>query len=621
MKVTATKLCKYYGATAVFSDVDFSLDSGDRVGVVGVNGAGKTTLFRIITGEEKADGGELFIGKDVKIGYLRQHVTGGCTVYQEALKSFEDVIKMEAELSALAERIASGDHSPKTVERQDALISEFNNRRGYDYRNVVRACLKGLGFTDGEIETPLDNLSGGQRTKAELARILLSGADILLLDEPTNHLDVPSVMWLEEFLKNYKGAVAVISHDRYFLDNVTNKTFAIEAGKLTVYSGNYTKFTVLREESLKTQRRVYERKKAEEERLKAAADKLRSFNKEKSVRRAENIDRRVERLAATITNVETDDREIEFGFAPEKRGGDKVLSVSGVSKSYGSKNLFTDLSLELRRGDRAFILGANGCGKTTLLKIALQLIQPDSGEVRLGSDIAVGYYEQTGENLLNGKDVFSEIADSFPRLSDGEIRNRLAAFLFTGDDVFKEVSSLSGGERARIALLKIMLTRPNLLILDEPTNHLDIFSREALERTLTAYNGTILCVSHDRYFIDKLATSVYGLSGGALKRFDGNYSAFIAEQKPQETKKKNSDYEMRKQSQAAIRKHKAAVERAERAVAEIEAKIKQKTDYLYGEDCAADYTLAAKTDAEIQALNRDLNTALELWESLAEQEG
>lgn len=627
MLLNVSDIGKIYNGNTLFQGASFTIEKGDKIGLVGVNGAGKTTLFKIIMGEILPDMGEMYTSKECKVAYMEQHACNNSqrTVYEEVLEVFADVIAMEQELHDIQSQIDKNEGDLDTlVRRQFQLNEAYEANRGFVYKSLIRSCLMGLGFSEAELSQQVSHLSGGQKTRVLLAKILLSGSNLLLLDEPTNHLDIPSVMWLEDFLRSYEGAVLVISHDRYFLDRVTTQTYEMECGRLTVYPGNYSKYLVLKEESMKTRMRAYENTMAEINRLEESARLLHSFNREKTVKRAESKEKQIERLSATLEKVETVDNDLHFSFAPEVTGGNEVLKMKGLAKSFGEKKLFSHADMLLMRGDRAFILGPNGCGKTTLLKIVLDQLPPDEGAVVLGSNIFPAYYEQTGASLLNGKSVINEVWDEYPNMTQTEIRSALAAFLFRGEDVFKEVEMLSGGERARVAILKILMKRANLLILDEPTNHLDITSREALERALADYTGTILCVSHDRYFINKLATSVYRMTQDGLTQYQGNYDDYVQrtgeeaqvqaaeEKRPTEAK---LDFKAQKELESRRRKAATAVRKAEEEVARLEAAIEQVNEELCSPEVSGDFEKAMEVNAKLQKLEQELEQAMENWEA------
>lgn len=627
MLLNLSDIGKIYNGNTLFQGASFTIEKGDKIGLVGVNGAGKTTLFKIIMGEILPDMGEMYTSKECKVAYMEQHACNNSqrTVYEEVLEVFADVIAMEQELHDIQSQIDKNEGDlDALVRRQFQLNEAYEANRGFVYKSLIRSCLMGLGFSEAELSQQVSHLSGGQKTRVLLAKILLSGSNLLLLDEPTNHLDIPSVMWLEDFLRSYEGAVLVISHDRYFLDRVTTQTYEMECGRLTVYPGNYSKYLVLKEESMKARTRAYENTLAEINRLEESARLLHSFNREKTVKRAESKEKQIERLSATLEKVETIDNDLHFSFAPEVTGGNEVLKMKGLSKSFGEKKLFSHADMLLMRGDRAFILGPNGCGKTTLLKIVLDQLPPDEGAVVLGSNIFPAYYEQTGASLLNGKSVINEVWDEYPNMTQTEIRSALAAFLFRGEDVFKEVEMLSGGERARVAILKILMKRANLLILDEPTNHLDITSREALERALADYTGTILCVSHDRYFINKLATSVYRMTPDGLTQYQGNYDDYVQrtgeeaqvqaaeEKRPTEAK---LDFKAQKELESRRRKAATAVRKAEEEVARLEAAIEQVNEELCSPEVSGDFEKAMEVNAKLQKLEAELEQAMENWEA------
>ena len=620
--LSVSNLKKEFNGETLFDGVSFSIENGDKIGLVGVNGAGKTTLFKILTGELNHDGGEVFASKDLKIGYLSQHALSGenLSIYGEIESVFSRCIELEKALSKLSttlENAQNGDlHT--LIEQQEALLKEYEKAGGYLYKSQIKGTLIGLGFSESDFYREVSSLSGGQKTRLSLAKILLSDCNLLLLDEPTNHLDLTSIVWLESFIKTSAKAIIVISHDRYFLDKTTNFTFDLELGRLTAYKGNYTHFVEQKELRKKTEQRAYDNTSKEIDRLQKSADLLHSFNREKSVKRAESKEKQIDKLKQNLTAVKEVKNDMRFNFSVAETGGKEVITLENLTKRYGENLLFENVTVSLLRGERAFILGANGTGKTTLLKIILGLEQASSGKTELGYRITPAYYDQTLSGL-SASTPLEEIHSTYPKMSDTEVRSALARFLFKGEDVFKPLNELSGGEKARLTLLKLMLKGANLLIFDETTNHLDIWARESLENALAGYDGTMLFVSHDRYFIDKLATVIFELDGNNLHRYDGGYEAYLSAKKPTVSKttqvKENVDYKKKKQLDAEKRKLENAVKKAEKDVSILEEEIDKLTKRLYGQE-GQDYIVAEKLSLEIEEKQTLLSSLMTEWENL-----
>ena len=547
-----------FGESSLFSNVSFDVKEGEKVGVVGVNGAGKTSLFKLITGEYIADNGACFISKNSDIGYMEQHTCSeNRTIWEEIISVFKNLSDMEAELETLVKEIEKNP-SRDLIERQDTLTTLFQQNGGLTYKSRSRSALIGLGFTEKEFDKPTSKLSGGQRSKLILAKLLLSKADLLLLDEPTNHLDISAINWLEDFLINFNGACLIISHDRYFLDRVTDKTVEIENGKCRSYKGNYSTFLKKKEAEQKAIEEKYENDIKEIERLEGIIAQQRQWNREKNIKTAESKEKVIERIKAQLVIPDSKVEKIRFDFTPKCVSGEEVLEVCDLSKSFSGKKIFANASFNITRGERVFLLGDNGCGKTTLLKILTGDLSRDDGTFRFGANLMTGYYDQVQEKLDLSKTVIDEVWTSFPFMTETRIRNALAAFLFKGEEVFKKLEFCSGGERARVALLKLMLGGFNFLLLDEPTNHLDAFSREELENTLLNYQGTMLIVSHDRYFINKLATRIIELTPDGCNNFLGNYDDYAEHryQKSEEIREKKeqkpNEYKLKKERASLI---------------------------------------------------------------------
>ncbi|MCH5314337.1 MAG: ABC-F family ATP-binding cassette domain-containing protein [Eubacterium sp.] len=575
-----------FGENTLFENVSFDIKDNEKVGLVGVNGAGKTSLFKIITGEYISDSGNCFVSKNVRLGYMQQHTcSDNKTIWNELVSVFDDLIEMEHELEAIADRLSiETDHT--LIERQDYLTDKFSQNGGLTYKSMTRSALIGLGFTEEDFDKPTAKLSGGQRSKLILAKLLLSKADFLLLDEPTNHLDISAIQWLEEFLKNFNGACLVISHDRYFLDKITNKTIEIENKKCRSYIGNYSTFLKKKEAEQKAIEEKYNNDMKEIERLEGIIEQQRRWNREKNIKTAESKEKVVERIKAQLVVPDSKVQKIRFNFTPKCISGEDVLFADGISKSFNGREIFKNASFHIKRGERVFLLGDNGCGKTTLLKILMGDLNRDNGSFSFGASLMTGYFDQVQEKLDLSKTVINEVWTAFPFMTETSVRNALAAFLFKGEEVFKKLEFCSGGERARVALLKLMLGGHNFLLLDEPTNHLDALSREELENTLLNYQGTMLIVSHDRYFINKLATRIIELTPEKCNKYLGNYDDYAEHRykaEPQKTvveKPKTNDYKLKKERQSNIRKLTTKSKNLESAIELLEQDIEETQDAL-----------------------------------------
>ncbi len=620
MLVNVSKLKKSFGEFDLFSEASFSIDDKDKIGFIGINGAGKSTLLKILMGDMRADGGEIFKNKMLKIGYLEQYACSESerTVFDEVKTVFSDVEEMEKELEFIRWELENGaEDTNALIEKQHTLQEKFAECDGYHYKGIIRSTLLGLGFLENELDKKVADLSGGQKTRVSLAKILLSDCNLMFLDEPTNHLDIESTEWLEEFLKNYKGAFVVISHDRYFLDKVTEKTFSMENGRLYVGNGNYSTFMKQREIERLTERRNYDNTKREIERLEGIVEQQRRWNREKNIKTAESKLKVIDRLSKDLVKPEEAHSDLGFRFNALAGGGMEVLNCSGVTKSYGETLLY-GADLHIKKGEKVFLLGENGCGKTTLLKMICGEEAADSGEITIGANIKIGYYDQIQESLNTEKTVIDEVWDTYPKMTETQIRNALAAFLFRGEDVFKEISKLSGGERARVQLVKLILKPVNFLILDEPTNHLDIESREALEAALASYDGTIFAVSHDRYFINALSERIVNFENKKLVSYPGGYDYFAEKRKVQEVKKeekpKNLDYNEQKRLAAEKRKRENHIKKAEEKIALLEKEIEELTNQL--NETGSDFEKAAELSAIIDTKNEELMATYEQWEGL-----
>lgn len=620
--VSVQNLTLSFGENTLFSNVSFDVYEKDKIGFVGVNGAGKTSLFKVITGEYTPDSGACYLGKNVKVGYMAQHsCADDNSVYGELISVFSDLIKTEHELEDISKQLIANP-SDELIARQDYLTNEFQKNGGLTYKSLTRSSLIGLGFTEKEFDMPTSKLSGGQKSKLILAKLLLSNADLLLLDEPTNHLDITAVEWLESFLADYKGAFIVISHDRYFLDKVTNKTIEIENKKMRSYKGSYSEFLVKKEAEQKAIEEKYENDLKEIQRLEGIIAQQRQWNREKNIKTAESKEKVIERIKAQMVVPDAKVKKIRFDFSPKCVSGEDVLDVFELSKSFGDKKIFENVSFNVKKGERLFLLGDNGCGKTTLLKILMKDYLPSGGSFKFGANLFTGYFDQVQAKLDLNKTAIDEVWSAFPALTETAVRNALASFLFTGDDVFKSLKNCSGGERARIALLKLMLGKYNFLLLDEPTNHLDAFSREELENTLLNYSGTMLIVSHDRYFINKLATSVLELNKDGVCRYDGDYSYYLEKRKVDEEQTvrekpvKVNDYKLKKERASAVRKLKTQISKAEAQIEDLEEKCA-----LLEEDIASNppYEKLMEITEKLHQTNQEKDSLYQLWEELSVQ--
>lgn len=603
--LTVNNIKKMFGTDVIIQDITFEVQKGDRVGLVGINGSGKTTLFKVLNGEYTADEGTFTPARETSIGYMEQHVCRDMEkpAFDEVMTVFAPLLKMEAEIEALTTKISEmPENLNELIEKQAELNDRFIADGGLTCRNRAKSTLIGLGFAPEQIYAPIGVLSGGQKAKIQLAKMLLGESNLLLLDEPTNHLDIPSVEWLEDFLKNYNGSYIVISHDRYFLDAVTNRTFEIENTHLTEYKGNYTKYLQLKEENRLAMQRVYDNTQREIKRIEGIIEQQKRFNQERNYVTIASKQKSIDRLQATLEKPEDDPDTIKFQFKASQRGGNDVLEAEELALSFGDHRLFKNVNLDIKRGEKVFLIGPNGCGKTSLLKVLLHSYKQTFGDFRFGANIDIGYYDQAQGNLDESKTVIDEIWDLHPYMTQTQVRSALAVFLFKGEDVYKPVKGLSGGERARVLLLKLMLSKANLLILDEPTNHLDIGSCEALENALLGYDGTLFVVSHDRYLINKLADKIYYLTPSGTTLYLGNYDAYLEARQKQEAAKAaaeaekenavpraNTVYKQKKERASEIRKRRAALSKCEREIEAAEAEIDTLNGQLSDPETASDY--------------------------------
>lgn len=620
-----------FGERELFKNVKFDINDKDKVGFIGSNGVGKTTILKLIRGELEPTEGFVVIGKDARLGYMEQHTCSrkGMTLYDELISVFDDLMRLEIEINQVNCRLEHGlGDMESDLKLQEELTTRFNNEGGLTFRSRTRSTLLGLGFTEEDFSLTTDKLSGGQRSKIALAKLLLSNSNLLLLDEPTNHLDIKSVEWLENFLKSYSGAVFVISHDRYFLDKITDKTVELENGKVRCFKGNYSEFLVKKKAEQKAIEDKYENDMREIARLEAVVAQQRQWNREKNIKTAESKLKQIERIREQLVVPDSKVEHIRFQFEPKCVSGNDVIIAESLAKSFGSKRIFQNASMHITRGERVFILGDNGCGKTTFLKTLMGQYAPDEGTFIFGENLFKGYFDQVQAGLDLNKTAIEEIWSKYPQMTQAQIRSALAAFLFKGDDVYKKISELSGGERARIALLSLMLGGHNLLLLDEPTNHLDSASREELEATLLQYSGTMLIVSHDRYFINKLSTRILELSENGFTEYLGDYDYYIEKREQRqptaiktETVKKPekvNDYKLKKEQAAQQRKMKSRLAKTETEIARLEAELEEIQAKLADPETQTDYENLMKYTALLEQKNDELLDKYSLWEELQE---
>ena len=638
MILNATNISKSFGSNEIIKDATFLVNEHEKVAIVGVNGAGKTTLLKILTGEESADSGSITLAKDAKLGYLRQinNVDSALSIIDELYTVIEPILNMEKRMSQMQEDMKhlTGSELEELYSSYTALTHSYELMDGYAAKSRVVGILKGLGFEEIDFDRKINTLSGGQKTRVFLAKLLLEEPDIILLDEPTNHLDLRSIEWLESYLLNYKGAVIIVSHDRYFLDKIVSKVIDIENGNVQMYLGNYTDFSNKKQMLLDARMKEYMNQQQEIKHQEAVITKLKQFNREKSIKRAESRQKQLEKIER-VEAPQTYSENMRLSLDISKESGKDVLTVHNLSKSFDQKKLFWDINFEIKRGERVAIIGDNGTGKTTLLKIINGLLEPDTGEVIYGSNVSVAYYDQEHQVLHMDKTLFDELSDTYPEMTNTQIRNILAAFLFTGEDVYKKIADLSGGERGRVSLVKLMLSKANFLLLDEPTNHLDIVSKDVLENALNNFPGTVCYVSHDRYFINKTATRILDLTENRLLNYIGNYDYYIEKreaveedanltsteqaEKPADVSESKKEWIDNKTALAQKKKVKNALNKCEKEISEIEDKLQAVDEEFSNPENASNVGKLMELQKQKEALAKRLDKLMEDWEELTLQ--
>lgn len=634
MVLACNNISKSFGIDEIIKNASFHIEEREKAAIVGINGAGKTTLLRIIMGEYQADSGEVIIAKDRTIGYLAQHqkLSGDNTIYDELLSVKKDIIELEQKIRRLELEMHSkeGVELEAVMEAYSKSTHQFELQNGYAYKSEVVGVLKGLGFDESDFEKKMNTLSGGQKTRVALGRLLLSKPDIIMLDEPTNHLDMNSIAWLENYLVNYDGSVIIVAHDRYFLDKVVTKVIEVERGIVSVFSGNYSDYAAKKKQLMDAKLKEYYNQQRDIKHQEEVIAKLKSFNREKSIKRAESREKLLDKIEV-IDKPITEQETMHFKLEPAKESGNDVLSVEGLSKAFGGNRLFDNVSFEIKKGEKVALIGNNGTGKTTILKIINHIIDTDAGKVKLGANVEIGYYDQEHNVLHMDKTAFDEIGDAYPDMTNTQIRNMLACFLFTGDDVFKKISDLSGGERGRVSLAKLMLSNANFLILDEPTNHLDIMSKEILESALNRYTGTVLYVSHDRYFINKTASRIMELSANTVTNYIGNYDYYLEKRDilaPKEVKQVSSekntavkdDWKAQKEEQAKLRKRQNDIAKIEKSIEQLEKDNSELDEQLALPEVYSDVKQLMKLNEKKQEIEKKLEKLYEDWEALSADE-
>lgn len=630
MILSCQNICKTYVEKPVLQNISFHLNENDRLAIIGYNGAGKSTLLKIIVGELSADEGEVLTKKDASIGYLAQHQDHDFhrSIFDELLSVKKEIIELDEQMRTYEKEMEhlDGDALEQKMQQYTNATHRFEQMNGFAYKSEITGILKGLGFSEEDFQKQVRTLSGGQMTRVALGKLLLKNPDVLLLDEPTNHLDVSSIQWLENYLSRYKGAVIIVSHDRFFLDKVVNKVMEIEFAKSLLFDGNYTQFIQKRDQVKAIRKKEYKNQQQEIKRQKEVIRKLRQFNREKSIRRAESREKVLDKMEI-LDKPKEYQGDMRLTIEPEVISGNDVLTLEHVAKSFGSKHLFSNISCNIFRGERVALIGPNGTGKTTLLKIICKKISKNSGVIQLGAGVSIGYYDQAQDNLDNDKTIFDEISDAYPDLNNTKIRNTLAAFLFYGEDVFRPISSLSGGEKGRVSLAKLMLSHANFLILDEPTNHLDIQSKEILESAMNSYTGTILYVSHDRYFINKTATRILEISKDGLTSYPGNYQDYLHQkekenvqesekQKERSVSESKLDWQQQKELQAKQRKKENRLKKVEEEITHLEEEQAKLQEEMLLPEIATDVAKLTELSKKQDEITCSLEELYEEWETL-----
>lgn len=642
MVLSCSHISKSFGTDEIIKDATFNIEDREKAAIIGINGAGKSTLLKIIVGELSADQGEVAFAKDSTYGYLAQHqnLSSDNSIYDEVLSTRQDILSMEASIRRMEEDMnnLSGNELDTLMEQYTRLTHDFDLAGGYAYRSEVTGVLKGLGFGENDFSLNVNTLSGGQKTRVALSKLLLSKPDIILLDEPTNHLDMNSISWLEGFLSDYKGSVIIVAHDRYFLDKIVSKVIEIDNGTVTTFSGNYTDYASKKAVLRNMQLKAYMNQQREIKHQEEVITKLKQFNREKSIKRAESREKMLDKIQILDKPSALNDK-MNIRLKPGIESGNDVLKVTGLSKAFDGNRLFNNISFEIKKGERVALIGNNGTGKTTILKILNGIIPADSGVVELGSNVYIGYYDQEHHVLDPDKTLFQEIQDAYPDLNNTKIRSTLAAFLFTGDDVFKYIRELSGGEKGRVSLAKLMLSNANLLILDEPTNHLDITSKEILENALNSYTGTVLYVSHDRYFINSTATRILELTANTLVNYIGNYDYYLEKkdiltaaaikESGSLSESDNSSVSSNtkeqwlssKEEQARLKKLKNNLARVEEQISSIEERLKEIDEEYMNPDIGSNTGRLMELHKEKEELDDKLNNLYEQWEEISTEIG
>ena len=643
MILQCSHINKEFITDVVLNDVSFHINDNEKAAIVGVNGSGKSTLLKIIMGEMPADSGEVIIRKDASVGYLaqNQNFESGKTIIDEMRTAKPEIAELEKRMNTLSEQMnnSQGEKLEELIKQYDNARHRFEQIDGYAYESEVTGVIKGLGFTEEDFSKPVASLSGGEKTRVALGKMLLQAPDIIILDEPTNHLDLNAIHWLEGYLSSYKGAVLIVAHDRYFLDKIVTKVIELRQTKATVFQGNYTQYSEKRKALLDSLMKQYMNQQAEIKHQEEVITKLRSFNREKSIKRAESREKMLDRMEIIDKPVE-ENTQMNLLFTPKIQSGNDVLTIKGLTKGFDGVTLFEDISFEVKRGERVAIIGDNGTGKTTILKIINKLIDADAGTIKLGTNVEIGYYDQEHQVLHMEKTLFEEIQDTYPTMNNTAIRNTLAAFLFTDDDVFKQIKNLSGGERGRVSLAKLMLSDANLLILDEPTNHLDIDSKQILENALNQFEGTVIYVSHDRYFINTTATRILDLTNKQIVNYVGNYDYYLEKKEDAEraqlnvsedTSSAQSDnqssaanenklsWQQQKEEQARIRKIENDLKKVEAEIEKLESENEELDTALADPENATNVAKLQEISKKKEANDNRLEELMESWEDLSSQ--